>query len=306
LAILELLKYHARVLYIDIDIHHGDGVQDAFYLSDRVLTVSFHKHGDGFFPGTGDTNEIGKSRGKYYSLNVPLRDGVEDHQYTYLFQRVIQSVVQKFRPGVIVLQCGADSLKEDRIGNFNLSVAGHTSCVEYVKSFNLPLIVLGGGGYTIKNVARCWTSETAVLVGETIPNDIPFNEYFEHYAPTYQLHTTSPPLYENLNSQAYLDSVLEVVTEQLRHLDCAPSTQMAEVPSEFFHEVDSLFEMDFYDENGEFKEDNDVSFPQRINDDTEFYENNIFQLGDVEYDNTLFEDPIQQVQDQKSQNLEKY
>ncbi|CAM9185366.1 unnamed protein product, partial [Phaeothamnion confervicola] len=71
LAILELLKYHPRVLYIDIDIHHGDGVEEAFYCTDRVMTCSFHKYGD-FFPGTGDLKDIGAKNGKYYSVNCPL------------------------------------------------------------------------------------------------------------------------------------------------------------------------------------------------------------------------------------------
>eukprot|EP01136_Pigoraptor_vietnamica_P017658 Opistho-1_new@63140 len=80
-AILELLRYHPRVLYIDIDIHHGDGVQEAFYLTDRVMTVSLHKYGNHFFPGTGDIGEIGVKEGRYYSLNVPLKDGIDDHSY---------------------------------------------------------------------------------------------------------------------------------------------------------------------------------------------------------------------------------
>lgn len=80
LAILELLKYHQRVLYIDIDIHHGDGVEEAFYTTDRVMTVSFHKYGE-YFPGTGDLRDIGAGRGKYYSLNFPLRDGIDDQCY---------------------------------------------------------------------------------------------------------------------------------------------------------------------------------------------------------------------------------
>ena len=71
---LPRLQYHQRVLYIDIDIHHGDGVEEAFYTTDRVMTVSFHKYGE-YFPGTGDLRDIGAGRGKYYSLNFPLRDG---------------------------------------------------------------------------------------------------------------------------------------------------------------------------------------------------------------------------------------
>jgi len=234
LAIVELLKYHARVLYIDIDIHHGDGVQDAFYLSDRVMTVSFHKYGGGFFPGTGDINEVGKGLGKYFSLNVPLQDGIEDMQYEGLFQPIIERVVQKFRPEAIVLQCGADSLKDDRIGNFNLTLDGHAACVEYVKTFNLPLLVLGGGGYTIKNVARCWANETAVLLGEKLANDIPFNEYLHHYAPDYQIKTETPPVCRNQNTSEYLQWLLSTTLENLRHLDCAPSVQMQTIPPDLW------------------------------------------------------------------------
>ncbi|KAF8009462.1 hypothetical protein BT93_J0452 [Corymbia citriodora subsp. variegata] len=84
LGILELLKYHARVLYIDIDVHHGDGVEEAFYFTDRVMTVSFHKFGDMFFPGTGDVKEIGGKEGKFYAINVPLKDGIDDTSFTRL------------------------------------------------------------------------------------------------------------------------------------------------------------------------------------------------------------------------------
>ena len=83
LAILELLKHHPRVLYIDIDIHHGDGVEEAFYLTDRVMTVSFHKYGDMFFPGTGGLKDVGHNAGKYYSVNVPLQDGEDTAVHSY-------------------------------------------------------------------------------------------------------------------------------------------------------------------------------------------------------------------------------
>jgi len=92
LAILELLKYHARVLYIDIDIHHGDGVEEAFYTTDRVMTVSFHKYGDFFFPGTGDLKQVGQGRGKYYSVNVPLKDGLDDTSFQRMFKPIMTKV----------------------------------------------------------------------------------------------------------------------------------------------------------------------------------------------------------------------
>jgi len=78
LAILELLKYHNRVLYIDIDVHHGDGVEEAFYTTNRVMTVSFHRYGENYFPGTGDLQDIGVGEGQFYSLNVPLKMYIDD------------------------------------------------------------------------------------------------------------------------------------------------------------------------------------------------------------------------------------
>jgi histone deacetylase 1/2 len=87
LGILELLRYYARVLYIDIDVHHGDGVEEAFYTTDRVMTVSFHKYGE-FFPGTGELKDVGVQKGKYYSVNVPLRDGIDDESYRTTFEPV--------------------------------------------------------------------------------------------------------------------------------------------------------------------------------------------------------------------------
>ena len=150
MAILELLKKHPRVLYIDIDVHHGDGVQEAFYLTDRVMTVSFHKFGDGFFPATGDIPEVGAKRGLGYSINCPLADGIDDDNYTRLFKSVIGDVMRHYRPTAVALQCGSDSLNSDRLGCFNLSIQGHGECTRFVKSFGLPTLVLGGGGYTIK------------------------------------------------------------------------------------------------------------------------------------------------------------
>jgi len=77
-------------------------------------------------------------------------------------------IMEWYRPGAVVLQCGADSLAGDRLGCFNLSLKGHAACVEFMKSFNVPLMLVGGGGYTIRNVARCWAYETAVAVGQEI------------------------------------------------------------------------------------------------------------------------------------------
>lgn len=231
LAILQLLTHHPRVLYIDIDIHHGDGVQEAFYTTDRVMTVSFHKYNGDFFPGTGNIEEIGTSLGKYFSLNVPLRDGIDDDSYISLFKTVMEPVIHSFRPSAIVLQCGADSLGCDRLGCFNLSIRAHGECVRYIKEFRLPLLVLGGGGYTIRNVARCWTYETSILLDEELPNDLPEDTpYREFFYPDYRLHPTLTGRVENHNTRPYLDNIRMRVLEQLRYLNGTPSVQMQEAP----------------------------------------------------------------------------
>lgn len=238
LAILELLKYHQRVLYIDIDVHHGDGVEEAFYTTDRVMTVSFHKYGE-FFPGTGDIRDVGHGKGKYYSVNVPLRDGIDDESYRSIFEPVIGHVMEWYRPGAIVLQCGADSLAGDRLGCFNLSHRGHANCLEFVKRFNVPLMVLGGGGYTIRNVARCWAYETARAVDSSVAEEIPFNEYFEYYGPDYSIAVPSNNM-PNQNSEQYLLKVRERIVENLRHMQFAPSVQMHHVPANMFTAADEV------------------------------------------------------------------
>ncbi|XP_046911950.2 histone deacetylase 3 [Dermatophagoides farinae] len=243
IAILELLKYNPRVLYIDIDIHHGDGVQEAFYLTDRVMTVSFHKYG-AFFPGTGDMYEIGYESGRHYAVNVPLKDGIDDAGYFSVFKPIINDVVSIYQPTAIVLQCGADSLHADRLGCFNLSFRGHGECVKYVKNLGIPLLVLGGGGYTLRNVARCWTYETSLLVEKEVPNDIPLMEYIEYFAPNFTLldDLVQPPGSDqksirnnethqhNHNTKSYLESIVKFVQENLRMLEGAPSVQMHHVP----------------------------------------------------------------------------
>jgi len=150
-------------------------VEEAFYTTDRVLTVSFHKYGN-FFPGTGSINDTGIKRGSNYSINFPLEDGIDDKSFQFVFQTLINEVIKSYQPDTIVLQCGADSLTGDRLGSFNLTIKGHGKCVKFVKEFGLPLMILGGGGYTIHNVARCWTYETALCVGIDLPDRIPYTE----------------------------------------------------------------------------------------------------------------------------------
>lgn len=234
LSILNLLRYHPRVLYIDIDLHHGDGVQEAFYTTDRVMTVSFHKYNGLFFPGTGNLDETGIGKGKHYSLNVPLNDGIDDESYIRLFKSVMEPVIASFKPTAIVQQCGADSLGHDRLGSFNLNIKAHGECVKFIKSFGIPLLVVGGGGYTPRNVSRLWCHETSVMTDVSLdpklPDVLPFRNYF---LPDCSLYPNLGDRLDNKNSRKYLENVKAKVLEQLRNLNGAPSVQMNEIPPDF-------------------------------------------------------------------------
>jgi len=235
LAILELLKYHPRVVYIDIDIHHGDGVEEAFYTTNRVMTVSFHKYGE-YFPGTGCHDDVGYGEGKNYAVNFPLNDGVSDKAFVGIFRSVLGKVMESYDPTAIVLQCGADSLSGDRLGCFNLSLEGHADCVEFMKSFHRPLLLLGGGGYTMRNVARCWTAETAVALDTELDPQLPFTDYYEYFGPDYGLPIT-PSNMEDLNSADELQKIQEVLLRNLESLEHIPSVPFQErqpdMPSTF-------------------------------------------------------------------------
>lgn len=234
LSILDLLRVHPRVLYIDIDIHHGDGVQDAFYLSDRVMTCSFHKYDGNFFPSTGNHTEVGLENGKNYTINVPLRDGIDDESYIRLFKSIMEPLINQFKPSVIVQQCGADSLGCDRLGVFNLNIKLHGECVNFIKSFGIPMLVLGGGGYTPRNVSRLWCYETSLMTNvkleNKLPESLPFRNWFK---PDYTLHPNLDGKIENKNNRKYLDNLKTTILEKLRFLNGAPSVSMNEIPPLF-------------------------------------------------------------------------
>lgn len=273
LAILELLKYHARVLYIDIDIHHGDGVEEAFYTTDRVMTASFHKFGD-FFPGSGALKDTGVSLGKNYSVNFPMQDGIDDKTYLNSFKPIISKIMETFRPGAIVLQCGADSLTGDRLGCFNLTSKGHGECVRFVKSLGVPLLVLGGGGYNIRNVARCWAYETSVLLDTEVSNNIPYHNLIGYYAPDFKLHL-EPQNVPNHNPRERMEQITNKILANLQELDCAPSVQMHQVPPDFF----------LMDKFGDEGMDPDVRVAEEEQ-DAIVQKNNAFYNGDKDNDNS--------------------
>jgi histone deacetylase 1/2 len=175
------------------------------------------------------TQDIGAQKGKYYSVNFPLRDGIDDESYENIFKPIIQKVMDWYRPGAVVLQCGADSLSGDRLGCFNLSLKGHGACVEFVQSFGLPLLVLGGGGYTIRNVARCWTYETALLLKKDINDGT--NPYYSPHCITHTHSSASRSIF----SRAALQRLLGVLRPGLQTSPVAlehGEPQRSQVPRE--------------------------------------------------------------------------
>ena len=162
-------------------------------------------------------------------MNFPLKNGITDDMFLEeVFKPVVRRVMESYRPGAIVLQCGADSLTGDRLGVFNLTLKGHGGAVKFVKSFNVPTLVLGGGGYTIRNVARCWAYETALLLDEDLPNDIPANDYAEYFRPDYRLHLEPAPM-SNDNTRKDVEDIRSRLFENLRALDSAPSVAFQQV-----------------------------------------------------------------------------
>ena len=216
LAILELLTRYQRVLYIDIDVHHGDGVEEAFFCTDRVMTCSFHKYGD-YFPGTGSINDIGYGNGKYYAVNFPCYEGMDDISFEYIFKKTISNINEKFKPQAIVLQGGTDSMSGDRLGCFNLSVKGHSIGTRFVKTLGVPFIMLGGGGYTLRNVPRAWTYESGLALGIDLDDEMPQHAYLEYFHPEKKLHMPVSNM-ENVNTPEYLNSILEQIDNHLKNI----------------------------------------------------------------------------------------
>jgi acetoin utilization protein AcuC len=173
LAILYLRSQGLRVAYVDIDAHHGDGVQYAFYADPNVLTISTHERGDRLFPGTGFVEETGEGDGIGCSVNLPLDLLTDSGVYLPAFEAVVPPIVTKFRPDVIVAQLGIDSHRTDPLTHLALDVQGFAGAVKRILTLAPRVLALGGGGYDIENVARAWTVAWALLNDVELPAELP-------------------------------------------------------------------------------------------------------------------------------------
>ena len=173
LAILRLRARGMRVLYIDIDAHHGDGVQHAFYGDPNVLTISTHERGDYLFPGTGFVEETGSGAGAGYAVNLPLEPFTDTSVYQPAFEQIVPPLFSAFRPDAVVAQLGIDSHRTDPLTHLALDVQGFAQAVKRITELSPKLVCLGGGGYDLPNVARAWTAAWAVLNGVELPSALP-------------------------------------------------------------------------------------------------------------------------------------
>ncbi len=178
LGILRLRREGLRVLYVDIDAHHGDGVEAAFRQDPEVLTLSLHMDTAYAYPfeggGVGDAGPLDNA------VNMPLPRGVHDDEYRHVFGRLWPAVLEAFRPAVVVLQAGTDILGPDPLGKFRISTQLFLEVVQRILA-DAPrhadgtprLLVLGGGGYHPLALARCWTGVWGLLSGRELPEAVP-------------------------------------------------------------------------------------------------------------------------------------
>ena len=163
LAINWLVARGRRVLYLDIDAHHGDGVQEAYYDTDQVLTISLHESGIYFYPGTGFENETGVGRGAGYSVNVPLPAHTDDAIYMKAFDEIAYPLIAAYNPDIIITQIGADTFRTDPLTNLEITTHSYGGILAKIKSLKIPWVALGGGGYELMNTARAWTMAWAIM-----------------------------------------------------------------------------------------------------------------------------------------------
>lgn len=172
LACMALAEAGRRVLFLDVDVHHCDGVQEAFYDRPDVLTMSFHESGKTLFPGTGFEDEIGLGEGRGYSVNVPLPAGVYDDVYVKAFRAVALPITSAFNPDVIVLEIGMDCLAGDPLAHLRLTNNAYAEVVEEMMRFRKPIIATGGGGYHPQNTARGWALAWSIMSGRHAGGDV--------------------------------------------------------------------------------------------------------------------------------------
>ncbi len=169
-----------KAVYVDIDAHHGDGVQEAFYDRRDVLTISLHESGRYLFPGTGSVSEIGEGEGKGFSVNVPFSPYTHDEIYLWAFREVVVPLLEAFEPDFVFTQLGVDTHHTDPLTHMSCTTRGYMGVVEEIAQRAPRWIAFGGGGYDVTAVPRAWTLAFARMAQLEAPQRIPDSQA-EHY-----------------------------------------------------------------------------------------------------------------------------
>ena len=201
-----------KICYIDLDLHHGDAVQEAYYHSDAVFVCSVHCKESGFWPKSGSKEEIGESDGKFYNLNVPISQcRLRDSEFVDIISKVCHRINCYFQPDAIVICGGCDALSSDPFNKFNLSINGLSKAVNVILTvFDLPTVILGEGGYNAVDTAKCWTKIVSIAANICLSNDIPFHSNFDQFAPHYLLNKVSKAKNEMVDKRSYLFAMQSV------------------------------------------------------------------------------------------------
>lgn len=215
IAIAWMVRQGLRVAYVDIDAHHGDGVQYAFYRTDRVLTISTHESGRYLFPGTGEAWETGEGEGQGYSVNVPLLPYTGDGTYLAAFDQVVPPLVEAYKPDVLVAQLGVDAYHSDPLTHLQLTAATYRQVIPRLLQLAPRVVALGGGGYDLAAVARLWTRAYGWMLGVEWPERVPAD-----YAGRYGVATLSDPASPQLpaDAVAQADAFVQEAIGTLRQL----------------------------------------------------------------------------------------
>lgn len=165
LACITFAEQGKKVLYLDVDVHHGDGVAYAFYDRSDVMTISLHQNPRILFPGTGFENEIGEGPGRGYCVNIPLPVGTYDDAYLLAIKTVVLPLITAFEPDVFVFELGADALSGDPLANLTLTNNVYVEIIKHLLTFEKPILMTGGGGYNLDNTVRAWALAWSILCG---------------------------------------------------------------------------------------------------------------------------------------------
>jgi acetoin utilization protein AcuC len=166
LACYVLAEAGKKVLYLDVDVHHGDGVAYGFYNRSDVMTISMHQNPRTLFPGTGFEEEIGTGDGKGYCINIPVPIGTYDQAYLKAFESVVMPLAVRYNPDVIVFELGADGLAGDPLANLRLTNNVYADIIKQIMLLNKPILATGGGGYNVENTVRAWALAWRVFCGD--------------------------------------------------------------------------------------------------------------------------------------------